>query len=217
MTLSRAILHPTVQLDCRVHQQQNSSSPSSKFVNCISLVDLPGFQQYTQSNFDAFCANYANERMHHFFLRKTLGDNNTEYRNEGLGNIFSILDYKEDTSRLDMYINMKYGLFAIMDRQANVLNGKGSKGKKNKGQREFDPTLSNTEASLQLLRIFTKNQREYNDSSSSPFKFGESKNELNNFSIQHYWGDVSYKIGDFVEKNVDSLSTDFIHLVPRRY
>ena len=150
--------------------------------------------------------------MHHFFLRKTLCENNTEFRNEGLGNMISTLGYKEDTSRLDMYINMKYGLFAIMDRQANVLNGKSPRNKNKSDKREFDPTLSPTEASLQLLRIFTKNQREYNDSSSSPFKFGESKNELNNFSIQHYWGEVSYKIGDFVEKNVDSLSTDFIIL-----
>ena len=33
------------------------SSPNPKLVNCISLVDLPGFQQYTQSNFNEFCTN----------------------------------------------------------------------------------------------------------------------------------------------------------------
>ncbi|KAJ1675017.1 hypothetical protein EV182_002098, partial [Spiromyces aspiralis] len=192
------------------------ASPESKFVNYIGLVDLPGFQQFGPSNFESLCVNYANERIHNFFLAKSLGEGNVEYRDEGLADMMSIVDFDEDLSRLDAYVNPKYGLFAIMDRQANEINGKTSRGKKKdkkQSQREFDPTLGPHDASLQLLRVFNRYQREFHDSpSASPVKFSESKNTLNNFTIQHYWGDVSYAVADFTERNVDALSTDFVML-----
>ncbi|KAJ1916693.1 hypothetical protein H4219_003652 [Mycoemilia scoparia] len=191
------------------------SSPDSKFVNCIGMVDLPGYQQLGQGNFDSLCTNYANECLHQFFLRKTLDDGADEYRAEGLESASAIIEYKDDTSRLDLFAHQKYGLFPTMDRQANEFNGKTNrntkKGKKkdNKDKREFDTTLPPVEASRQLIRTFAKYQR---DQGSSVFSLGESKNELNNFSIEHYWGDISYSVDDFVEKNTDPLSTDFVLL-----
>ncbi|KAJ1917075.1 hypothetical protein H4219_003419 [Mycoemilia scoparia] len=100
---------------------------------------------------------------------------------------------------------------------------------------EFDPNLGDSkDASYQLLSVFCRYQQ---DNPNPSFVYGKNKNQLNNFGIKHFWNtpatrssssssssgedqkeeanggsDVvtSYSIEDFVAKNLDSLSSDFI-------
>ncbi|KAJ1916039.1 hypothetical protein H4219_004006 [Mycoemilia scoparia] len=219
------------------------SSPDSKFVNCIGLLDLPGFQlspgPQAAQNFESLCVNYANECLYQFFLRKTLDDGIQEYQQEGLASVLGLTtEYREDTSRLDVFVGQKYGLFPTMDRQANEFNGKGPKrpttsgrprtatatikGRKDtkKGsQKEFNTSLPPTEASRELLSAFTKYQDRYTENSTTMvFKPLNNSNSYGggggggDFSINHYWGQVEYSVDDFFAKNIDPLSTDFITL-----
>ncbi|KAJ1966322.1 hypothetical protein GGI12_000165 [Dipsacomyces acuminosporus] len=42
------------------------------------------------------------------------------------------------------------------------------------------------------------------------YQLVDSKNEMNSFTVSHFWGQVTYDIEGFVEKNLDQLSSDFV-------
>ncbi|KAJ2357624.1 hypothetical protein H4S01_006457, partial [Coemansia sp. RSA 2610] len=96
-----------------------------------------------------------------------------------------------------------------MDRQAAEYLQVDKKGRK-KGQQEFNANVTEREASNQLLKAFNRAHDAQAGDANAFYASSKSKNEINTFSIAHFWGDVSYTVDDFVEKNLDQLSSDFV-------
>ncbi|KAJ2639054.1 hypothetical protein GGF40_001160 [Coemansia sp. RSA 1286] len=184
----------------------------SEDFNFIGMVDFPGWYSMRQNSYEQLCSNYANERLHHFLFHQIFEAGNNEYSSEALTGVLSVVDFPNRSMCLDLFMKPKTGLFATMDRQAaEYLHlEKGNKKKDASSQREFNPNVTEREASNQLLKAFNR-QHDQRSGDANPFYSpSDSKNEMNSFTVSHFWGDVSYNIDEFVEKNLDQLSSDFV-------
>ncbi|KAJ1896278.1 hypothetical protein LPJ66_004090 [Kickxella alabastrina] len=178
----------------------------------ISMVDFPGWYTARQSGYEQLCRNYANERLHHFLFHQMFEAGSNEYTAEGITDIVPVVEFANRSQCLDLFMKPKSGLFSTMDRQAAeyLQIDKGGKKKDASAQREFNPNLPEREAGNQLLKAFNR-QHDHRSGEANPFySSSDSKNEMNSFTVSHFWGDVSYSIDDFVEKNLDQLSSDFV-------
>ncbi|KAI8320717.1 hypothetical protein GQ54DRAFT_290808 [Martensiomyces pterosporus] len=181
----------------------------------IGLVDFPGWYIARSNGYEQLCCNYASERLHHFMFHQVFEAGNAEYEAEGIADLLPPVAFPSRTACLDLFMKPKSGLFATMDRQAAeyLRTDKGSK-KDKKGttsaQREFSANVTDREASIQLLTAFNKQHSQKTGDGNPYYSSGESKNEMNSFTVSHFWGSVSYSIDGFVEKNLDQLSSDFV-------
>ena len=84
--LSKAIYAGVVASIVRQINYLTSVPPTSRGnQNCISLVDIFGFENYESNNrFDQFCINYANERLQHKYVSDNIRRHVNEYQLEGI-------------------------------------------------------------------------------------------------------------------------------------
>ncbi|KAF9159743.1 hypothetical protein DFQ26_006217 [Actinomortierella ambigua] len=155
--------------------------------NFIGIVDLFGFQQYTTNRLDQFCVNYANERLHHFFLHQIFETTAMDLEVDGVTPVPRI-QYFDNAACLELLGSQaNEGLIGIMSAQS-----------KNVG-RKTDSTM---------LEAFSK-QFPKHDSLTI------TKNTLNTFptfTVRHYQAPVSYSVDGWLEQNTDILSSDFVTL-----
>ncbi|KAJ2690115.1 hypothetical protein H4R19_006447, partial [Coemansia spiralis] len=164
------------------------------FQSLIAMVDFPGWSATRFNGYEQLCANYANERLHHFMHHQVFEVGSDEYAAEGLGSIVPAVAFPDRSACLDLFMKPSTGLFAIMDRQASeyLQVDKAAKKKRVQGSREFDANVSEREASTQLLKAFNRAHDAQQGSAASYYSPSASKNEFNCFSVAHFWGDVSY-------------------------
>ncbi|KAJ2160693.1 hypothetical protein GGF46_002050 [Coemansia sp. RSA 552] len=185
----------------------------------VGMLDFPGWHTQRRNHYEQLCTNFANERLQHFMFHQVFEVGNDEYESEGIRSSIPHIDFPDRTACLDLFIKPKTGLFCIMDRQANEILGKGAgakKGKK-KGRRdsissshEFTQDADERMAAFQLLSSFNKNNAGKADERNEFYEAVSSKNEMNSFTVSHFWGPVTYDIEGFVDKNLDQLSSDFV-------
>ncbi|KAJ2872165.1 hypothetical protein GGH93_004241 [Coemansia aciculifera] len=185
----------------------------------IGLLDFPGWQAQRRHGYEQLCSNYATERLQHFMFHQVFEVGNDEYQTEGVAVHVPTVDFPDRTGCVDLFIKPKSGLFSIMDRQAAEMLGqdkrtnkrKGDKGGSVSSQREFTADADDRMAGFQLLSAFGKHHAgKGSDHRSSYYQSVESKNEMNSFTVSHFWGSVTYDIEGFVDKNLDQLSADFV-------
>ncbi|KAJ2051377.1 hypothetical protein H4S04_002016 [Coemansia sp. S16] len=182
------------------------------FHSFIGLVDFPGWYASRHNSYEQLCTNYANERLHHFLFHQIFEAGNGEYAVEGVSGAVPAIEFTSRSLCLDLFMKPKAGLFATMDRQAAEYLQMDKSGKKRdaSSQQEFNVNVSEREAGNQLLKAFNR-QHDGRSGDANPFYSpSESKNEMNSFTVMHFWGSVSYSVDDFVEKNLDQLSSDFV-------
>ncbi|KAJ1799460.1 hypothetical protein LPJ59_001812 [Coemansia sp. RSA 2399] len=189
----------------------------------IGMLDFAGWHNQRRNSYEQLCTNYANERIHHFMFHQLFEVGNDEYEAEGIKSSIPLVEYPDRTECLDLFMKSRSGLFAIMDRQAGELLGKHTPvarkaGAKKKNRRdstvsassEFSPEADERMAAFQLLSAFNKQHSGKTGDRNEFFHMIDSKNEMNSFMVSHFWGDVSYDIENFVDKNLDQLSSDFV-------
>ncbi|KAJ2239559.1 hypothetical protein GGI13_007978, partial [Coemansia sp. RSA 455] len=185
----------------------------------IGLLDFPGWQAQRRHGYEQLCSNYATERLQHFMFHQVFEVGNDEYQAEGMAVHVPTVDFPDRTGCVDLFIKPKSGLFSIMDRQAAEMLGQDKRANKRKGdkggsissQREFTADADDRMAAFQLLSAFGKHHAgKGSDHRSSYYQSVESKNEMNSFTVSHFWGSVTYDIEGFVDKNLDQLSADFV-------
>ncbi|KAJ2506830.1 hypothetical protein IWW47_001393, partial [Coemansia sp. RSA 2052] len=184
----------------------------SDFHSFIGLVDFPGWYATRHNSYEQLCSNYANERLHHFLSHQVFEAGSGEYAVEGVAGAVPTIEFSSRSLCLDLFMKPKTGLFATMDRQAAeyLHMDKASKKRDASAQQEFNANVSEREASNQLLKAFNR-QHDGRSGDANPFYSpSESKNEMNSFTVAHFWGSVSYSVDEFVEKNLDQLSSDFV-------
>ncbi|KAI9503711.1 chitin synthase-domain-containing protein [Coemansia spiralis] len=189
----------------------------------IGMLDFPGWHNQRRNSYEQLCNNYANERIQHFMFHQMFEVGNDEYEAEGIRASVPVIDFPDRTPCLDLFMKSKSGLFAIMDRQASEILGKNASigkkaGAKKKGRKdsivsassEFTPGADERMSAFQLLSAFNKYHSGKVGERNEFYHMVDSKNEMNSFTVSHFWGDVSYDIEGFVDKNLDQLSSDFV-------
>ncbi|ORX93498.1 hypothetical protein K493DRAFT_338238 [Basidiobolus meristosporus CBS 931.73] len=161
----------------------NTKLCAEKQTNFIGFVDMPGFQNFDVNGFDQFCVNFANERIHHFMNHHIFEALNEEYNEQGIP--LPDAPYFDNSPCLELLVKPGTGLISLMDRKTNP---------------------SAADSTEHLLETFKKHH-----SSRSNFHL-PPRNSSGSFSIQHFAGKVTYSIGEFVEKNGDTIGSDFIGL-----
>ncbi|ORZ12657.1 chitin synthase-domain-containing protein [Absidia repens] len=161
--------------------------------NFIGLMDLPGFQNFSKTDdngFEQFCFNFANERLHQFMIQQQFHDDN-EAAQDGLS-LPKVLTM-DNISCLDL----------LGGNNGNNGGTIGLVGAVNKTSAKYQAGATDaTDANLLATM-----QRQYNGHpsfiSAQSFSFG----------IHHYGGTVHYSVDHFLDRNMDSMSPDFVSLL----
>ncbi|TFK50010.1 glycosyltransferase family 2 protein [Heliocybe sulcata] len=160
------------------------------FATFIALLDLPGPQNMTSrsNSLDQFCTNYANERLHHFMMKRIFESDVVELESEGLGHLIPQIPYYDNSECLRLIQNKPGGLIHIMDDQAA------------RAPKKTDHTLAEAFG------------RRWGNHGS--FKIGAVDNYgFPTFTIQHYNGPVTYSTEGLLERNLDAVNPDFVSLL----
>ncbi|RHZ75834.1 hypothetical protein Glove_209g12 [Diversispora epigaea] len=191
--------------------------------NFISLLDQPGPQNFSKNSFEQFCLNFVTEELENYVLKQIFDDNsgfNSEITNDGINlpqietmdnsGCVELLRGDSTINNTTKSSNQPGGLISILDLEsARILSGVGANDSKllSKLQENFsnhpsfvaNPTISYSNTSSSSKRFST-------------IKIGNNNNSAGAFGINHFTGQVTYSIDNFIEKNNDNLSTDFIDL-----
>ncbi|ORZ19792.1 chitin synthase-domain-containing protein [Absidia repens] len=162
--------------------------------NFIGLMDLPGFQNFSKTDdngFEQFCFNFANERLHQFMIQQQFNDDNSEALQDGL--LLPKVLTMDNIGCLDL----------LGGNNGNNGGTSGLVGAVNKASAKYQTGATDaTDANLLATM-----QRQYNGHpsfiSAQSFSFG----------IHHYGGTVHYSVDHFLDRNMDSMSPDFVSLL----
>ena len=154
----------------------------------IGLLDIFGFQVFQANSFEQLSINYANERLHNFFLMRVFEVEIELYRMQSLD--VPTLDYPDNSKIIELLEKKPAGIFPCIDSQCKMPNASdltfvGALQKAHKDQPHFS-TLSKTRM---------------------PEVKGLRDEEC--FVVKHFAADVCYTGAGFLEKNADTLSPEF--------
>ncbi|KAF9360619.1 hypothetical protein BGX26_008457 [Mortierella sp. AD094] len=154
--------------------------------NFIGVVDLFGFQQQTTNGLDQFCVNYANERLHQFFLNQVFEASHADFELEGITSI-PRTHFFDNAACLQMLgVKSEDGLIGIMSNQSRHIS------------RKTDATMLDA-----IAKQYPKHDS---------LTVTKNMNSYPSFTIQHYLAPVTYTVEGWLEQNVDNLSSDFVTL-----
>ena len=171
----------------------NGSFKAQSDVSRLNLLDLPGFE-FNQGNnnnnsLEQLTINYCNEKMQYFFLKVCCDQELALYTAEGLA-ISSISwenPYDQDQPGIMDLIEGKTGIFSLMVEESRLLN----------------PSNAHLASSINYYNG-------KNAALSNVRKFYLKNDEA--FVIDHFAGQVCYKISSFVEKNNASIHPDIMQM-----
>ncbi|KAI8141545.1 chitin synthase [Fennellomyces sp. T-0311] len=167
--------------------------------NFIGILDQFGFQNFKDNGFEEFSANFANERVHQFLINHQFNDEeglNQVMIRDGIplprvmtmdnsGCLDLLVGKERDTTKSKPSLG---GMIGLIDRDCSKYQNGAT-----------DATDANLLANL---------QRQYGQHSS----FAKTT-QTYSFGINHFSGTVHYSVDGFVEKNLNSLSPDFVTLL----
>ncbi|OAQ24140.1 glycosyltransferase family 2 protein [Linnemannia elongata AG-77] len=193
-------------------EQINKTLCHSEPANFVAILDQPGLTEAPSSsaihlaNFEQFSVNFANELLHGFVGRRMLDDTvgfNKLQVQDGIqlpGPIQRALPYsvriqqqqqQQQSGTTTATSAVLGGLVRIMD-DSSALFSQG------------------TATDADCLHKATVQMR--GDPQSQTI-FSTNRTSSNYFAIQHFTGKVEYSVDDFLEKNLDQISPDFLVLL----
>jgi myosin I len=158
----------------------------------IGILDICGFEIFEVNRFEQFCINWANEKLHLFFIEQTLRAEKREYENEGINSTYS--DTILDNEKVVSTIEGKQGIMSLLDDQI-LLN-------------DYNP--DNFITNLNCLFVSNSDvviPNVYKDMEK------QSNEKVYTFGINHYAGTVTYNAHQFIEKNSDTLYDDLMKVM----
>jgi len=166
-------------------QKINVSLKGSKTFHSIGVLDIFGFENFTDNYLEQFNINYANEKLQQYFNRHIFSLEQLEYEREGIP--WSEIAFVDNGECLDL-IEMKVGMVKLMDEESLLKKGN-------------DESL--------ILKLHNSH-----GSNGNPFyikpKIAKGKGQ---FGIKHYAGPVLYEIDGLVEKNRDNFRDDLTEMM----
>ncbi|KAM7351605.1 myosin 28B1 [Cochliomyia hominivorax] len=158
---------------------------SGKSMNSIGVLDIFGFENFTDNSFEQLCINYANENLQQFFVKHIFKMEQQEYQNENIN--WQHIEFQDNQEILDLIGMKSVNIMSLIDEESKFPKGS-------------DHTL------LEKLHVQHGNRSIYVKPKSSQ----ESK-----FGIRHYAGIVMYNPHGFLEKNRDSFSMDLGDMIQK--
>ena len=157
------------------------------FHKFIGLLDVFGFEVFAVNSFEQLCINYANERLHNFFLMRVFEVEIELYKMQNLQ--VPVLTYPDNSKVIELLEKSPTGIFPMLDAQCKMPKGSDKNFtaavcKQHTAHPHFS-TLANAKLHMK----------------------GVSDDEV--FVIHHFAGDVVYTSLSFLDKNTDALSAQF--------
>ncbi|KAJ3402743.1 hypothetical protein HDV05_008268, partial [Chytridiales sp. JEL 0842] len=150
----------------------------------IGALDLSGFQDYKTNSFEQLLYNYSNERLINFVAERIFKERHSDMQAESIPSYET--RYPGNAGSLKLLKN------AEADSVLSILN-----------DQSIHPNLKKPD---QALSEALESKLSTNPHYVAPSK----KSKGITFSVKHYAGPVEYDLTGFIEKNSDSVSSDFI-------
>lgn len=160
----------------------------SKF---IGILDIFGFESLQFNSFEQLCINYTNEMLQQQFNQHVFVYEQEVYVEEGID--FSRLEFQDNGPCLDLIDKKPLGILPLLDEQA-MLGRRASD--ENFIQKLNQTHLPQGKPKEGVIQYYSKP------------RFAQDQ-----FTINHYAGEVTYNVAGFLEKNDDSLHNDLISLM----
>eukprot|EP01031_Cornospumella_fuschlensis_P029410 gene29410-35499_t len=145
----------------------------------IGVLDIFGFEKFKLNSFEQLCINYANEKLHQYFITYVLKKEKDLYEAEGIESSF--VTPIDNTDVLQLLEAKANGLFARLDDEVKL------------------PKASD-ETFLKKL------EGDHNNKQNPNRRFiREVKMAALQFEIRHFAGQIRYDCAGFLEKNRDKL------------
>jgi myosin heavy subunit len=156
----------------------------------IGVLDIYGFEVFEKNSFEQLTINYANEKVHQYFIKNTFKEEQEIYKREAIK--CPEIKYADNQDALSILEDPKRGVFSMID----------DEGKKPKA------SDSNLLANLHTAHR-SQTKRWIKPSNSKLTDDGKSKvTEKEAFVFRHFAGEVCYHIESFLDKNTQQLTMD---------
>ncbi|XBW35979.1 hypothetical protein QEN19_001552 [Hanseniaspora menglaensis] len=170
--------------------KHNSKSQFEEFpssTNFIGLLDIAGFEIFEKNSLEQLLINFTNENLQQFFNHHMFILEQEEYMKENI--TWNFKDYGLDLQHtIDLLSAKPKGILPLLDEETIMPNSNDNK---------FYDRLLTTVADhsrFQRVKVSQKN------------KTNTKNNDLKNFIIKHYAGDVEYDSADWLHKNKEPLN-----------
>ncbi|XP_051562758.1 unconventional myosin-VIIb-like [Myxocyprinus asiaticus] len=149
----------------------------------IGLLDIFGFENFSNNSFEQLCINFANEQLQQFFVKYVFKIEQEEYAREDI--VWKNIDFNDNQRTLDVLAIKSLNILALIDEESHFPKG-------------TDTTLLN-----KMNQVHGKGD----------IYIPPKNNHDTQFGIKHFAGAVYYDSKGFLEKNRDALSSDVIQLI----
>ena len=155
----------------------NKSPSSARFVG---ILDIFGFEVFELNSFEQLCINYANEKLQYHFNEVIFTNEKLMYEEECIPT--ESIVFEDNAECVALIEGRPYGLLSLLDEQCTLTSA---------SDLSYAALLEKTfgVGRPQTNRYFVKNRV-----------------KPESFSVRHFAGAVEYHVGNFLEKNKDSLS-----------
>lgn len=178
--------------DTLVLKMNNKIDTKVQFHKFVGLLDVFGFEVFAVNSFEQLCINYANERLHNFFLMRVFEVEIELYRMQSLE--VPKLDYPDNAKVIELLEKSPTGIFPTLDAQCKM-------------PKATDKTFN--EALIKQLGPDAKTKSEMFDTLSHAKIKGVHLKDDECFVVKHFAAAVCYTAMGFLEKNADALSPAF--------
>ena len=141
----------------------------------IGVLDIYGFEQFDQNDFEQLCINLANEKLQQHFNQHVFKMEQAEYEREGIQ--WSYIEFVDNQDVLDV-LEAKMGVLDLLDETCRFPKA---------GHQDFAQKLYSAPFAT------------------SSNRFSKPRLAQSDFTISHYAGDVTYRTENFLVKNKDFI------------
>ncbi|XP_057282395.1 unconventional myosin-VIIb isoform X3 [Pezoporus wallicus] len=149
----------------------------------IGLLDIFGFENFSNNSFEQLCINIANEHLQQFFVHHVFKLEQEEYHAENI--TWSNIDFTDNRQALEVIALKPMNIISLIDEESKFPKG-------------TDATML-----VKINSLHGKSKVYIPPKSVHDTKFG----------INHFAGVVFYESKDFLEKNRDTLSANVMQVV----
>lgn len=162
----------------------NSSIGQSKDASSlVGVLDIYGFEQFTQNDFEQLCINLANEKLQQHFNQHVFKMEQAEYERESIE--WSYIEFVDNQDVLDL-LEGRLGVLDLLDETCRF------------------PKATYNDFAQKLYST---------PSVSSSTRFSKPRLSQTDFTISHYAGGVTYQTNNFLEKNADFVVAEHYSLL----
>lgn len=160
----------------------------------IGVLDIFGFEVFDVNTFEQLCINYANEKLHGFFVHHVFRMEMALYKSEGID--VSSITFTDNREIIGLIEDRPLGVLALLDEACLF-------------PRSTDKSFAmKLDAALKRNPYFSPTGRGSGAAEgrrSSVSAYAAAAREAGGFTIHHFATDVTYAAGGFLEKNKDKL------------